>query len=158
MLSFEQKIAIFASFPELERKNVSMGRVNFHYDASAFDKTLVGFHLHPNGNGFAFAGRLPDMDADDRGYVNIRDYGEAELRELIRRSIRSLSADGNGAADAEDAPAGPEETWVDAEGSTLTVKFEDDMWYVFAGLNLDGAFETYEEAKEYLTEEGFKKR
>lgn len=162
MLSFEQKIAIFASFPELERKNVSMGRVNFHYDASAFDKTLVGFHLHPNGNAFVFAGLLPDMDADDRGYVNVRDYGEAELRELIRRSIRSLSGDGKAAeaANGADDAAGeePEETWEGPNGATLTVKFEDDMWYVFAGLNLDGAFETYGEAKEYLAEEGFKKR
>lgn len=156
MLSFEQKIAIFASFPELERRNVSMGRVNFHYEGSIFDKTLVGFHLHPNGNAFVFAGRLPDMDADDRGYVNVRDYGEAELRELIRRSIRSLS--GEGAAEADAGEEGPEEIWEGPNGSTLTVRFEDGMWYAFAGLNLDGAFETYEEAEQYMAEEGFKKR
>lgn len=153
MLTFEQKINVFASFPELERKNVSMGRVNFHYEGSAFDKKLVGFHLHPNGNGFAFAGRLPDVETDDRGYVNVRDYGEAELRELISRSIASLT--GEGSPEPEE---GQEETWDGPNKSTLTVKFEDDMWYVFAGLNLDGAFETYGEAREYLLEEGFKKR
>ncbi|MFD0673303.1 hypothetical protein [Cohnella sp. GCM10027633] len=153
MLTFEQKINVFASFPELERKDVSMGRVNFHYEGSAFDKKLIGFHLHPNGNGFAFAGRLPDIETDDRGYVNVRDYGEAELRELIGRSIRSLTREA-----APEPTEGLEETWDGPNKSTLTIKFEDDMWYVFAGLNLDGAFESYEEAREYLIEEGFKKR
>ncbi|MFC5531148.1 hypothetical protein [Cohnella yongneupensis] len=153
MLSFEQKIEIFASFPELERKDVSMGRVNFHYEGSAFDKKLIGFHLHPNGNGFAFAGRLQDVDTDDRGYVNIRDYGAEELRELIARSIHSLTRE-----KAPEPEEGLVETWEDPNKSTLTLKFEDDMWYVFAGMNLDGAFETYEEAREYLIDEGFAKR
>ena len=29
MLTFEEKLAIIESFPELERKDVSLGRVNF---------------------------------------------------------------------------------------------------------------------------------
>jgi hypothetical protein len=37
----------------------------------------------------------------------------------------------------------------------LVLKFEDDMWYIFSGLNLEMAFETYEEARDYLREEGF---
>lgn len=157
MLSFEQKIAIMDSFPELERKDVSMGRVNFHFEGSVFDKKSVGYHFHKNGNGFVFAGRLPDIDTDERGYVNVRDYGEQELRELVASSIRSLSGDGD--ADAAIEPEdGQEEAWDGPNRSVLTVKFEDDMWHVFAGLNLDGAFETYEEAKEYLIEEGFAKR
>lgn len=155
MLSFEQKIAILGSFPELERKDVSMGRVNFHYEGSVFDKKSVGYHFHKNGNGFVFAGRLPDIDADERGYVNVRDYGEQELRELVARSIRSLTGDGVAVREPEE---GEEEVWEGPNGSALTVKFEDEMWYVFAGLNLDGAFETYEEAREYLVEEGFVKR
>ena len=155
MLSFEQKIAILGSFPELERKDVSMGRVNFHYEGSVFDKKSVGYHFHKNGNGFVFAGRLPDIDADERGYVNVRDYGEQELRELVARSIRSLAGDEKTVVEPEE---GEEEVWEGPNSSVLTVKFEDGMWYVFAGLNLDGAFETYEEAREYLVEEGFVKR
>ncbi len=155
MLSFEQKVAIMSSFPELERKDVSMGRVNFHYEGSVFDKKSVGYHFHKNGNGFVFAGRLQDIDSDERGYVNVRDYGEQELRELVARSIQSLAGSSDAWAEPEE---GQEETWDGPNGTVLTVKYEDDMWYVFAGLNLDGAFETYEEAKEYLIEEGFVKR
>ena len=51
MLTFEQKLEVLESFPELQRNNVSMGRVNFHYENSGFDKKNVAFHLHPNGNG-----------------------------------------------------------------------------------------------------------
>lgn len=45
--------------------------------------------------------------------------------------------------------------WTNDEGQTLTLKLEDDLWYVYADLNLEMAFETLEEAKEYLAEEGF---
>ncbi|MBO9598598.1 MAG: hypothetical protein J7559_12380 [Cohnella sp.] len=155
MLTFEQKVAILSSFPELERKDVSMGRVNFHFEGSVFDKKSVGYHFHKNGNGFVFAGRLQDIDSDERGYVNVRDYGEQELRELVARSIESLSGDSDAWIEPEE---GQEETWEGPNRSVLTIRYEDDMWYVFAGLNLDGAFETYEEAKAYLIEEGFVKR
>lgn len=153
MLNFEQKIAILSSFPELERKNVSMGRVNFHYEESAYEKKTVGFHFHPNGNGFVYAGRLQGYRTDDKGFVNIRDYDEEALRELVRLSIDSLT---------DDQPAAPregtEEIWRGPNRETLALKYEDDMWYVFAGLNLDAAFETYGEARAYLLEEGFTKQ
>lgn len=35
MLSFEEKRAVVESFPELERKNVSLGRINYHYEKKA---------------------------------------------------------------------------------------------------------------------------
>ena len=38
---------------------------------------------------------------------------------------------------------------------TLILVHEEDMWSVYAGLNLDGAFNSYGEAAEYLNEEGF---
>ena len=58
MLTFEEKLSIIESFPELERKNVSMGRINFHYEASASDKKNVVYHLHSNGNGFVYGAEL----------------------------------------------------------------------------------------------------
>ncbi|EXX85289.1 hypothetical protein BG53_08285 [Paenibacillus darwinianus] len=155
MLTFEQKLAIAGSFPELQRKDVSMKRVNFHYEESAADKTTVVYHLHPSGNGFVYAGLLDGFTMDDKGFVNIRDFNEDELRQLIAASIRSLSeyeppqpANGKKSAPRQ----GP---WTDAEGHTLTLTFEEDLWYVYAGLNLDAAFESYEEAEAYLREEGF---
>lgn len=159
MLTFEQKLAIADSFPELERKPVSLGRVNYHFEQSAYEKKTVLYHLHPNGNGFVYAGALPEgsaYKADDKGFVNIRDFTEEELRSLIARAIRSLSGSGPASVPAEEG-AGSEETWINAKKQKLALKFEeeDGMWYVYSGLNLDGAFESYEEAKEYLREEGF---
>ena len=157
MLSFDEKLAIAESFPELQRKDVSLGRVNFHYDRSVTDKKTVVYHLHPNGNGYVYAGELPDVHSDDKGLVNIRDYTADEFRSLIERSIRSLSGSGTAAS----APAGQaqEERWSNAKGQTLELKFEDEdqMWYVFSGLSLDATFDTYAEAKEYLEDEGFER-
>ena len=48
-----------------------------------------------------------------------------------------------------------EEKWINVDRQTLMLVHEEDMWCVYAGLNLDGAFNTYGEAAEYLNEEGF---
>ncbi|MEK3673936.1 MULTISPECIES: hypothetical protein [unclassified Paenibacillus] len=159
MLTFEQKLAILDSYPQLERRNVSLGRVNYHFEESRHDKKTVASHLHPNGNGFVYAGLLRGYESDDKGLVNIRDYSEAELRELVDASITSLSMF------IPDAPApakrkkkaqtGTESLWKNEDGHTLSLRFEEDLWYLYAGLQLEMAFETVEEAEEYLAEEGF---
>lgn len=148
MLSFKEKLAIMESFPQLERRDVSMGRVNFHYEKSVIEKKNVGFHFHPNGNGYIFAGEIGGVDTDEKGFVNIREYSEEELRSLVERAIESLTGDSSW-------EEGQEEKWFDSDRNELQLKFEDDMWYLFSGLNLEMAFETYEEAREYLKEEGF---
>lgn len=91
MLSFKEKLAIMESFPQLERRDVSLGRVNFHYDRSVIEKKNVGFHFHPNGNGYIFAGEIEGVETDEKGFVNVRDYSEEELRSLVERSIQSLT-------------------------------------------------------------------
>jgi hypothetical protein len=154
MLNFEQKLAIVESFAELQRKEVSLGRMNFHYENSDYDKKIVVYHLHPNGNGFVYAGQLKGFQKDDKGFVNIRDYSEDDLRSLIEQSIRSLTSK---STEKQVAKANNEkqERWTGADDQLLTLSFEEDLWYVYAGPNLDCAFETYEEAVEYLQEEGF---
>ncbi|MGD6844349.1 hypothetical protein ACQCVH_17790 [Bacillus infantis] len=154
MLTFEEKLAVIESFPELERKNVSLGRVNFHYEESALDKKNVVYHLHPNGNGFVFAEYVQGYSPDSKGMVNIRDFTESELRDIISKSIQSLS--GHNAEEAQPAER-LEETWNSPSGETLVLIEEDEMWNIYAGLNLDAAFLSYREAKEYLEEEGFKR-
>lgn len=47
--------------------------------------------LHPNGNGFVYVGDLLRYKSDDRGLVNIRDFSEQELREIIEDSLTYLS-------------------------------------------------------------------
>ncbi|WP_438434879.1 hypothetical protein [Gorillibacterium sp. sgz500922] len=193
MLTFAEKEAVIGSFAELTRREVSMGRVNYHYEGSVHEKKIVVYHLHPNGNGFVYAGLLEDVEQDAKGFVNIREYGPEELRALIRRVIRSLGpespnepdepgdleADGmdrslrpEAAAQTLDAHNGPAESeeedreegftelrevWRDAAGHTLELHIdpEDGSWYVFAGDQVDSAFETEEEALLYLQEEGF---
>ena len=164
MLTFEQKLAIIETYPELVRRSVSLGRVNFHYEESAHDKKTVVYHLHPNGNGFVYAGQAQGWEAekDDRGMVNIREYDEAALRAIITASIDSLRP-------SQPAPevssrhqlneeAVDTEQWVNAKHQRVKVIYDNDMWMIFAGSQLDqleDAFETYEEAVEYLHEEGF---
>ncbi|WP_409292647.1 hypothetical protein [Peribacillus sp. SCS-37] len=152
MLSFEEKLAIIESFSELEQKKVSLGRINFQYNESVEEKKNVVYHLHPNGNGYVYGAKLNGYPTDDRGMVNIRDFSEDELRTIIEQSIFSLSAEGN-VLDPE------EEEWVNGENQSLTLlREEEDMWNVYAGMNLDGTFTTYSAAASYLEEEGFTRK
>ncbi|SES26824.1 hypothetical protein SAMN04487944_13020 [Gracilibacillus ureilyticus] len=144
MLTFEQKLKIVESFPELTRHNVSMNRVNFHYEESADDKKNVVYHLHPNGNGFVYAEYLSDYETDHKGMINIRDFSEAELRTVIQRSLESLTPE-----------EFEEECWMNSEKHSLLLVNEGDLWNVYAGQNLDGTFRSYNEARAFLEEEGF---
>ncbi|MBD1379504.1 hypothetical protein [Metabacillus arenae] len=157
MLTFEEKLQIIESFPELQRKEVSLGRVNFHYDESIFDKKIVVQHLHPNGNGFVYAGNLPRMDKNNKGFINIRDYSEEALRSLIKQAIHSLSPQSDAAKELAIVGDGYEERWINEERQSLLLIHEDEWWNVYAGLNLEEAFGSYDEAEDYLLDEGFTK-
>jgi hypothetical protein len=158
MLTFEEKLAVINEFTTLQRKDVSMGRVNFHYENSIKDKKNVVYHLHPNGNGFVYAEHIPHTATDDKGFVNIREYSADELRSIIQAAIVSLSGALTSGVAPED-PAIPtsttEESWTDEDGQILILVEEDELWNVYTGSNLEMAFETYTEAKQYLIEEGF---
>ncbi|MBK5347370.1 hypothetical protein JFU03_24485 [Bacillus sp. TH44] len=156
MLTFEEKLSIIESFPELERKNVSLKRVNFHFEESRLDKKNVVYHLHPNGNGFVYAYFIKGYKTDAKGMINIREFSEEELRSLIEKVIERLSQEPEEIV----APMEPtaEEEWKNEDGHILTLIQEDDMWNVYAGVNLDGTFNSYPEAAEYLDEEGFSRK
>lgn len=68
MLTFEEKLAIIESFPQLHKKPVSLGRFNFHFEESLHDKKIVVQNLHPNGNGFVYAGHLPKKRQTQRAW------------------------------------------------------------------------------------------
>lgn len=153
MLTFEQKQAIIDSFPELTKKEISLKRLNYHFMDSLYEKTIVVEKLHPNGNGFVFVGDLLRYEegANDKGLVNIRDYDEQQLREIIEDAIQYLSE--------EVEEQGPiEEIWQNREGAQLMLAFEQRSWNVYHGDNLEEAFGTHDAAKEYLLEEGFRKK
>lgn len=173
MLNVEQKLEILGSYPQLQRKEVSLGRVNFHYEDSAYEKKIVALHIHPNGNGYIYAGLLPEYETDAKGFVNIRDYSEEDMRTLLDATLQAMSYNPDAPAPASGTSELPEETndrqasaapklstgggiWVDEEGHILTLKYDNDMWCVYAGHDLEMAFESRSEAGEYLQEEGFK--
>ncbi|WP_394237992.1 hypothetical protein [Niallia oryzisoli] len=156
MLSFEEKLKVIESFPQLERKDVSLRRVNFHYVESGSEKKNVVYHLHPNGNGFVYADELKEYDTDNKGMVNIRDFSEAELREIIGKSIQSLVPNTiEEKTIAEESVE--EEEWINSENNALLLLQEEGFWNIYAGVNLENSFASYEEACEYLKEEGFNK-
>lgn len=151
MLTFEQKQAIIETFPELSKKAISLKRLNYHFEDSQYDKTIVVQQLHPNGNGYVFVGEGGPYESDERGLVNIREASEEELKELIRYSIALLSTK---EVQAEEAT---EQKWVNKEGGELKLVNEDDLWNIYHGLNLEDSFESQEAAILYLKEEGFKR-
>ncbi|MCM3765520.1 hypothetical protein [Neobacillus niacini] len=157
MLTFEEKLAIIESFPELERVNVSLGRVNFQFNESVYEKKNVVYHLHPNGNGFVYAGRLQGYQTDEKGMVNIRDYSAEELKKVIGESIQSLSAEEKPVEEAAIVGDNQEERWVNKDNQVLLLINEDDFWNIYFGLNLEESFATYEEAEVFLVEEGFRR-
>jgi hypothetical protein len=151
MLTFQEKLDIIETFDELTKKDVSLNRVNFHFEDSLYDKTIVVYHLHPNGNGFVYTGDLPQYESNSKGLVNIRDFSDHELRDIITASITYLSEE-------EEIEPALEQTWKDSEGHTLLLVEEDDRWNIYAGDNLEDSFGGYDEAALYLREEGFKIR
>lgn len=148
MLSFQEKEAIIAKFPELTRKEVSMGRVNYHFEESLHEKKIVVRHLHENGNGFVYVGKLPQYEADKKGFINIRDYSAEEMEEVLAEAIRYLSSD----------PAGEpvNEVWVNREGTQLHLKEENGYFNLYFKENLEEGFGSAKEAHVYLNEEGFR--
>ncbi|WP_160721036.1 hypothetical protein [Bacillus sp. USDA818B3_A] len=155
MLTFNEKLAIIESYPQLERKDVSLKRVNFQFPESISDKKNIVYHLHPNGNGFVYAGHLDQYETDEKGMVNIRDFTSEELKRLLTASITALSPlekETNEEAIIGDLK---EERWVDNEGNVLILLNENEVWNIYFGLNLDESFDTYEEAVNFMREEGF---
>ena len=146
MLTFEQKQAIIDSFPELTKKEISLKRLNYHFEESLFEKTIVVEKLHPNGNGFVFVGDLVayENEVNDKGLVNIRDYDEQALRKIIAASIDYL----------RDEPI--IEIWRSGNGEEIQLMFEKRSWSVYYNDNLEETFGTHEAAAQYLEEEGFK--
>ena len=150
MLTFEQKQAIIEEFSQLTKKEISLKRINYHFEGSLYEKTIVVEKLHPNGNGFVFVGDLLkyEKEANDNGLVNIRDYSEQALREIIADSIEYLSEE------IDDEPI--IEIWTDRSRTELELVYENRSWNVYHNDNLEEAFGTRETAVEYLREEGFR--
>ncbi|MGD8189416.1 DUF6946 family protein [Brevibacillus ginsengisoli] len=91
MLSFIEKRAIILSFPELIEIQDSEGRVNYEYIESKKRRKVIAREFHPSGNGYVYSDTTHLYDVDERGWVQIKDFTEKELRLIIMRAIVSLS-------------------------------------------------------------------
>lgn len=154
MLTFEQKQAVIETFPELSKKEVSLKRVNYHFEGSLYDKKTVIYHLHPNGNGFVFVGDLKKYKADNKGMLNIRDVSEDELREMITDSIGILSEEEQ--FDEDEEATVEEQIWTNRDGQELKLVQEDALWNIYHTHNLEESYGSFDEAEEYLLAEGFR--
>lgn len=150
MLTFEQKQAVIDQFSELVKKEISLKRLNYHYEDSLYEKTVVVEKLHPNGNGFVFVGDLAKYEAiaNDKGLVNIRDFSAEALKEIVADAITYLSEE------IVDEPI--IELWSDRSGIELELHFEEPVWKIYHKDNLEDTFGTKEDAASYLHEEGFR--
>ncbi|MGM9951725.1 MAG: hypothetical protein ACI33P_16435 [Lysinibacillus sp.] len=150
MLTFEQKQAIIEEFPQLKKKEISLKRLNYHFEESLYEKTIVVEKLHPNGNGFVFVGDLLkyEKEATDKGLVNIRDYSPEALREIVADAIDYLSEE------IDEEPV--VEIWSDRHHTELELVYDNRVWNVYHQGNLEESFGTREAAADYLHGEGFR--
>lgn len=144
MLTFEEKQDIIDAFPQLTKKEVSMKRLNYHFEDSLYDKKIVVQHLHPNGNGFIYLEDVPGYETDTRGLVNIREASADELRQMVEDAIEGLSMEIETIV----------ERWTDGQ-NVLILQEEFDAWGLYHEGNLEDSFGDYEEAVQYLKEERF---
>lgn len=150
MLSFQEKKAIFESFPELSAQPVSMNRLNYHFEESAVPKTTVVKYLHPkSGNAFVFAGYLPKEETKE-GYISVMESTKEDIIKLVEEAIAYLRLTEDGYEN------GYEEIWSDNNGDKLTLQYGDYMWTVLMSSGaVEAVFKTKEQAEGYLMDEGF---
>ena len=148
-LSFEEKKAIFDSYPELEAVPVSLNRLNYHFQGSAIAKKIVVRFLHPNGNAFIYAGYLPKEETN-KGYLSVLEENEAMIRQMVDEAILFLKKTEDGYEE------GYSELWFDGRGDALRLRYENPMWAVLLpNGTVEGIFKTKEAGEGYLLDEGF---
>ncbi|SFH59323.1 hypothetical protein [Pisciglobus halotolerans] len=149
MLTFEEKKAVFDGFSELRAVPVSLQRINYHFDESAVEKTIVVRYLHPNGNAFVYAGYLPKEETKD-GYVSVREASAEEIKQLVDKAIAHLRKTKDGYEE------GYQELWISEKGEKLFLRYDNPMWLIVLENNqIETVFKTKEAAEGYLMDEGF---
>ncbi len=98
MLSFEQKKSIFRTYEDLVEKQLSNQRINYEYPKSQQRGKVLATQLHPNGNGYV-TGKYMNSETvkekgyklDSRGWINIKEFSESELHEVIVLTMLSMN-------------------------------------------------------------------
>ena len=93
MLSYQDKIRILESIPELSRKNISNARVNFVFYDARGKRRAVASEIYLTGNGYLCVRFLEEYLhlRDTSGFINIDQHveGEGELRALVAEIIQA---------------------------------------------------------------------
>ncbi|MGB6179257.1 hypothetical protein [Carnobacterium sp.] len=149
MLSFEEKKALFVEYKELTPVPVSMNRINYHFESSAVDKTVIVRFLHQNGNALIYAGYLPKEETKN-GYISVLDANENEIKRLLDKAIDFLKKTTDGYEE------GYSELWFDHNGDVLRLVYDNPMWSVnLPDGKMEAIFKTKEAAEGYLLDEAF---
>ena len=149
MLSFEEKKTLFDEYEELTAAPVSLNRINYHFESSAVDKTVIVRFLHPNGNALIYAGYLPKEETN-RGYISVLDADEKKIREMLDKAITFLKKTTDGYEE------GYSELWFDQNGDVLRLVYDNPMWSVdLPDGQMEAIFKTKEAAEGYLLDETF---
>jgi hypothetical protein len=94
MLSREKKCEIILSFPNIIQKQIANDRIKFDYEESkAPGKEIIG-ELSHTGNGYInakYMSHVSGYSVDPRGWINIKEFSEDELRIIIQKVIDSMS-------------------------------------------------------------------
>ncbi|EJX8145222.1 hypothetical protein OEO26_002993, partial [Listeria monocytogenes] len=86
---------------------------------------------------------------DKQGYVNVKDYSENEIRVLLLEAKEFMDSDEDGYKE------GLTKIYQDNSGEKLSLVYENKMWVIYTGENLEAVFPTLESAEGYLLDEGF---
>jgi len=91
MLTFQQKRAVFSSFPELTETRGSNGRINYEYRGSKRQRKMLARELVESGNGYVLGRYMDGYRLDSRGWINIKNFDEEELIAVITKAIKSMA-------------------------------------------------------------------
>jgi hypothetical protein len=94
MLSREKKCEIILSFPNIIQKENANDRIKFDYEASKAPGKEIIRQLSYAGNGYINAKYMSHGNGytiDPRGWINIKEFSEDELRTIIKKVIESMS-------------------------------------------------------------------
>jgi len=96
MLSFDEKKEIFRSF-DLVEKEMSNGKLSYHYPKSKQRGQVLATQLHTTGNGYVIGKYMSeeivianDFQVDSRGWISIKEFSKEELKNLISHAMDSM--------------------------------------------------------------------
>lgn len=94
MLDLAKKREVLCSFPELREISASNGRYNYELQNLILRRRIIAREFSPTGNGYILGTPQTVHKMDDRGWINVRNLDESELRKTVRDAIDALrSAD-----------------------------------------------------------------